>query len=774
MVDPGTLAGLDWGVVLLRLQVHARTHRGKALAVVPEFAEDAEEARQRYAVVTELWSLAELGGELPLGSVMDISEPVTRAARGEVLEAPVLQDIGNTLEALCGLSDWCAARAEEAPALGALAGPIEIERALAEDLILSFDAEGQLSGERYPDLARLRRRHVQLRASIRRTLEAMLADPAVLSVLQERFITDRNGRFVLPVRSGSRRGMGIVHDTSQSGETAYVEPTEVVEPQNELKEVGAEIRREERRILSQLSALVGEAAPVIHQALDAATQLDLAGARAHLGTEMDARIPQVGEDGVMHLLGARHPVLVLRGVPVVANDLRVDSGQPGLVLSGPNAGGKTVALKTLGLAALMVRSGIPVPARDESRVDWMQPIRALVGDQQALSDDLSTFSAQLLGVRQALEHAGPGSLLLLDELGMGTDPAQGSALAQAVVEALVEDGARVILTTHHAALKELAASDPRWALAGAVFADGRPTYRIETGRTGHSHALAVARQMELPDGVLERARALLDEDSRRMDDLITRLETEQEEVHRVGLEQAERTRNLEAREHKLTERAARLDARRDRDQAEALAAFRARLGEEEAELKQLIKLLQGDPNLRDAASVLDAVKEARSEAAPAPVVPEEPVESVAPGDQVTVLGGKGTVVSVQGDRVEVEVRGKRVKVRLAELGRAPASPQRPKPRPYKEVTDSGPVGVRTQSNTLDLRGMRVEESIDAVSDFLDRMMLDAQTSAYLLHGHGTGALKQAIREWLPRCPHAQKWHRGGPEEGGDAFTVVEL
>ncbi len=775
MVDAGTLAGLDWDVVLGRLSAHARTHRGKACAGAPDFAADPAETRQRYAAVAELWAIAELGGELPLGGVMDISADADRAARGEVLEPDTLQDIGGAVDALSKLADWTAVRSEEAPALADLAAPIALDRALAENLSLSFDGDGSLSGDRYPALAQLRRRHSQLKDAIRRTMESLLADPRVAAVLQDRFITDRNGRFVLPIQSGARRGMGIVHDTSQSGETVFVEPTEVVEPQNELKEVGAQIRREERRILIQLSGEVGAAAPAIHLALDAATELDLAHARAALGTELDARIPRVGEDGVVHLKAARHPVLVLRGVPVVANDLGVDSAQPGLVLSGPNAGGKTVALKTMGLAALMVRSGIPVPAGDESRVDWMHPIHALVGDQQAVSNDLSTFSAQLLGVRQALEDASPGSLLLLDELGMGTDPAQGAALAQAVVEALVAAGARVVLTTHHAALKELAASDPRWSLAGAVFADGRATYRIQTGRAGHSHALAVARQMALPDAVLERARALLDEGTRRLDELITQLETEREEVHHTGMAQAETARCLADRDRKLADRADRLDARRDRDQAEALAAFRTRLAEREAELKQLIAALQSNPNLRDAAMVLDTVKAARAESAPALARPEEPLEEVSAGDRVRVLGGTGRVVCVQGDRVEVEVRGKRLKVRLAELERAPTQTHRPRPPAQSPVPQArGEVGVRTGGNTLDMRGMRVEEAIDAVSDFLDRMMLDGQSSAYLLHGHGTGALKQALRQWLPRCAHAQKWHRGGPEEGGDAFTVVEL
>jgi DNA mismatch repair protein MutS2 len=760
-------------VILTHLKGCARTCRGQERAGQADFATTVEETRARYRAITEIWSLAEVGASLPLGGVMDIGPQAGRASRGEVLEPETLVDIGATLDALSRLAAWV--RHHDTPALLELASSIELPEELAQDLVLSFDSEGRLSGDRYPTLAALRRRHAQLRSDIRRTLEAMLADPAILAVLQDRFITDRNGRFVLPVLTSARKSIGIVHDTSQSGETAYVEPAAVVEPQNELKIVGAEIRREERRILAQLSAAVGEASGAIHAALGAATELDLAGARATLGTLMNARIPTVGEGGVVQLIQARHPVLVLREVPVVANDLRLDGQQPGLVLSGPNAGGKTVGLKTIGLATLMVRAGIPIPASDRSRVDWMSQVRALVGDQQAVSDDLSTFSAQLLGVRLALESGGPGSLLLLDELGMGTDPAQGSALAQAIVEALIDSGARVVLTTHHAALKAMAAGDERWSLAGAVFADGRPTYRIQTGRAGHSHALAVARQMALPAEVLERARGLLDADTRRMDDLLSELETEREAVHQQILSQAESGRRLAERERRLTEREERLIARRDKDEAEARAAFRAQLAEHERTLKSLIADLQAGPTLKQAAVVLDEVKAARATAAPVRPRPAAPVQAVVPGDRVRVLGGTGEVVSVKGAKIQVQIRGMRVEVGLEELEKAAPIQRRTgassRPAP---VADLGPVGIRTQSNTLDMRGMRVEEALDAVADFLDRSVLEHQASVFLLHGHGTGALKSALRQWLPRCAHARRWHKGGPEEGGDAFTVVEI
>jgi DNA mismatch repair protein MutS2 len=774
-IDTATLSGLDWDVVLTRLMVHAQTARGRSRAAAPDFTGSLAETEDRYAAVAEVMILELEGSAVPLGSIADIAHLSGRAARGEVLEAEELVDVGHVVVHLQQLRRWAVNRAEEALTLAELAAPIDIDPDLGQTLEASFDAEGQVSGARYPEVARLRARINQLRSEIRATLERMVAQPEIAAILQDQFITQRGGRFVLPIRTGSRKGLGIVHDTSRSGETAYVEPAAVVEPQNELKTVAAELRREEWRVLTDLSRQVGEAADAIERALAAATELDLASARARLGLELDGCVPTVRSEGVIHLYGARHPVLALREVAVVANDLRVDSQIAGLVLSGPNAGGKTVALKTIGLAALMVRAGIPVPVKAESRVDWLPTIRAVVGDQQAVSDDLSTFSAQMVHLREALDASGPGALILLDEVGVGTDPAQGAALAQAVVEALVDTGARVVLTTHFADLKDLAASDERMQLSGAVFANGAPTYRIEADLMGHSHALAVAREMKLPAEVIDRARSLLDSTTRRLDDLVQRLEEERVAVSITAEEQAEEHRRLTHRAEVLEKRTAKLDSRRDRDEAEAMAAFRVRLKESETEVKGLIAQLQDNPNLRDAGAVLDLVKTTRAESAPPPPVSPEPIEAVAVGDRVTVLGELGEVVAVQGDRIEVDVRGKRLRVRRDQLSAARGGAPRNRPTSTFESTpNDGPSGVRTVVNTVDLRGMRVDEAIDTVAAFLDRMILSNEASAFLLHGHGTGALKSAVRAWLPKSPYGSTWRPAGPEEGGDAFTVVVL
>jgi DNA mismatch repair protein MutS2 len=780
-MDEHTLNGLDWPVVCEALRERCHTERAKTKIEGGDFAHNRQAALHRYAVIHDLWRLDDDGHHPPVAAIHDIESLTHRAHKGEVLEPHELVSISHTLDALHQLQRWASDHQALSPTLHEMVEPIDIDIFLMRNLQDSFDPSGELSDSFYPELRTIRSRMEQLKVQVRSVLDGMLNNPALADLFHDKYITDRGGRLVLPIRVQSRKAVGIVHDTSQSGETAFVEPSAVVDQQNELKGLEAELRRTIARILASLSREVGEAHAEVLTSLRAATEVDLAQARSSLGRILRGTLPHVGEDGIVHVTDARHPVLVLRKVEVVPNSLRIDDTHCGVVLTGPNAGGKTITLKTIGLFALMVRAGLPIPAADDARVDWMDPILAIVGDQQNISDDLSTFSSHLVSLRIALDSARPGALVLLDELGVGTDPAQGAALAQSIVETLVAHGARTIVTTHYAALKERAAKHPTMALMGAVFADGRPTFRLEPDRVGRSHALAVARRMGLPEKVVERARALLDEESQRMDELMTQVESEQEAVRLLR-------QTLEAQERKLRhemartdEREARLNARRDRDDAADRTAFRARLKKQETELKAQIRALQDAPNLRDAQSTLEQVKQVRDEARPA-VTPLPPAEErvLNPGDRVKLiqLNEAGIVVSTQGNKVEVEVRGKRMRMVRAALLYAPTQVKHQKKHRPKTVDSDesirGPQGVRTQGNTLDLRGMRVEEALDAVEAFLDEMILTENGSAFLLHGHGTGALKTALRQWLPKSKYGNRWYRGGPDDGGDAFTVITL
>jgi len=772
-----TLDALDWPVIREALVSRCLTPRGQGLAMADTFATDRDLALMWFSQVQELWILDDEGEHPPISAIHDVENLSYRSTKGEVLEPHELVEIGASLGAMSALSQWLNNRTENIPLLITLAEPIEIDLFLLRNLEDSFTPAGELSDDYYPELRQLRSRMEHLREQVRTLLNQLLNDPGMDDAFHDRYITDRGGRLVIPVRVQARKKLGIVHDTSQSGETAFVEPTIVIDQQNELKQLEAELRRTVAKILAELSREVAEAHPAIVSSLAAATEIDLAHARAELGRTLMGSVPDIGDNGEVRVTDARHPVLSLRGLEVVPNTLTVNSTHSGVVLTGPNAGGKTITLKTVGLMALMVQAGIPIPAADGARVDWFSPIIAVVGDQQDVSDDLSTFSSHLVALKSAVETAAPSGLILLDEIGIGTDPAQGAALATAVIEHIVAAGARTIVTTHYTEVKELAAEHPEMALMGAVFADGRPTFRMEEGRVGRSHALAVARHMGLPDTVVDRARVLLDSESRRMDDLMTQVESEREQVRelRISLEEQQRASAFETK--RLDEREHRLNARRDREDAVDRDRFRARLKEVERELKASMKALQAAPDMRTASSLLDEVKQHRAQAKPSlPPLPPADDHPLAPGDRVKLqrLNLAGVVIDVKGDQVGVEVRGKHMRLKRAELRYAPSGKQpRVRAIPQGQASKS-PDGVRTDSNTIDLRGMRVLEAIEAVEDFLDGLTLTDHGCGYLLHGHGTGALKSALRTWLRSSRFGKGWRVGDPDEGGDAFTVVVL
>lgn len=793
-----TLSALDWEVVVAALARHARTTRGMTAAGTVLLATSAPEIRARYAEVEEVNRAEDAGDRVPVGGVPDVVDELERAGRGVILEVGELRGVLTALRALHGLRGWADDNAELFPRIAGLAAPISIDPGLLSELGDAFDTAGELSEDRWPELGQLRRKAEMLRDRIRHTLDDILRADDWGDALQDRFFTERDGRFVVPVKMGARRGLGIMHGTSQSGETAWVEPAVVVELHNDLRTTEGELVRVERRILAELTRMVGIRHSGLLAAVDAATEIDLACARASLGRELEGTIPIVGTDGVLRLIESRHPVLALRasadqrdGAPpreVVANDLALTPERPGLVLTGPNAGGKTVALKTLGLAAALVRASIPVPAQEGSRVDLFDPILADIGDAQSVEGGLSTFSAHVTALKAAIAGSRPGALVLLDEVAVGTDPAQGAALARAVLEAVVDAGARVAVTTHYPELK--AVTDDRFVVAAAQYADGKPTYRLELGVPGPSYALQMARRLGLPEPILERAHALLDEGTRELAERLERLTEERAAVRRHAESLDGRERNMREREKKLAEAEGRLQREGEKRVVAMTEKASEKLRKREEEVKAMVAALQAGADLKTANATLAGIRAALAEVR-APLLPAEvplaaPIE-VEVGDKVRVrtIGQVGRVTAL-GDQVEVEIGRVRMRVgrdNLELLGAKAAKPVGPAPVIGKvvpaariEEPELGNAGarVRTGANTCDLRGLRADEALTESERFLDAMVRLRFSPAFLLHGHGTGALKVAIRAWLPQCRYAKSWRPADADEGGDAYTVVEV
>jgi DNA mismatch repair protein MutS2 len=818
-----TLDDLGWPRLVAALAQRAATARGqeRCRGLLPSL--DAAAAGAVLDAAEELRAAAAERDSPPLGGIADLRAALARVEKEGVLEGVDLVAVAATARALARLGRWLRAGREKRLALAARAGRVADLVPLAARIESCFDERAALRDDASEALAGLRAEVAGMHERVRARIQSYLVDPALEPLLQDKFWTVRAERYVLPVKVEERRKVpGIVHDTSQTGATAFVEPEAVVELNNRLKIAAADVAREERRILAELSARVAAEAADLEEAAGAAEEVDALWARARLADELGATRPRVAaaqDDDRLELPGARHALLVLGGADVVANDLAVGGAARALVVSGPNAGGKTIALKTIGLAALMVRAGLAVPARAGAQVPVFDHVLSDIGDEQDLERDLSTFSARLLNLQRALGAARTGMLALLDELAVGTEPEQGAALAGAALEALVGRGAVVVATTHYGRVKALAAADGR--MVNASFAldpeRRRPTYRLTTGVPGVSSAFEIAESLGMEAAVVERARVLAGEGGGGgLERAIGSLAEERDALAatRAALEKERRALEHEREALKLKRSALDNQERKTltgkrRELGEAIDRAAEALKRATAELRQASVSAAPGAGLGAAAGAAagaasaaaraaiagakDAVRAAEAEEVPATPVGGEPLPAaeVRPGVEVQVagLGAVGVVREVNGDRVVVEAAGKRLEARQGMLLRPPARAQRRAGTARAKVAASGGAAAgaggavagagavltpRSTENTLDLRGMRVEDALGELERFLDRALREQHDAVYVLHGHGTGAVKQATRDLLRRRAAWCTFRPGDPAEGGDGVTVVVL
>lgn len=786
-LESRSLEALDWSFVLESLASYTQTPAGRVAARAAHPAANIEGALRLLDEVEELERIERAGEAAPgLAGIDDVAASIRAAHRGEVLEKADLRIVAATVAGLSELERWLEGARDKAPVLARRLEGWGIEKSFHRRICGSFTADGDLSEEAYPQLGELRRRISTLERQARAMLEAIVAGGQFDSILQDRYLTVRSDRYVLPIKAQAKSvDFGIVHDASRSGQTLYVEPHRVVPLNNERRLTESHLRVEEHRILRTLSADVARHAEVLAVALEAATAVDFAAARWRLGRRMGATRPVVGEAGSIVLLAARHPVLVLEGVDVVANDLAVDAASPVLVLSGPNAGGKTVALKTIALAALFVRIGLFVTAAEGSRVDFFPELLADIGDRQTVHEGLSSFSGHLATLRGMLDSAREGALLLLDELAAGTDPSQGGALARALIERFADAGARVVVTTHYAQLKGAAAADSRFRIAAMEYRDERPTYRVVPGMAGESHGFDAALRAGIDAALVERAKSLMDQGERALHEALSALEAARAEAERRAEAAEAQAAELRRHEAAVSERERKATQRIREIEAGAASAFMEKLRAAEAEVARVIAGLQAAPTSRGAGHARDELRELHAVAGDVERidVPPSPLAlEVGASVKVKGLGLAGDVVAIREHEIEIRARGMTLRVGPEELevlrvapdprgGRAVARPQ---PRRVKHEPKSPEAAVRMDGNTLDLRGARVAEGLEELERFLDEAVLRGDDCVFVLHGHGTGALKAAIRKALSDSRYVEASAPAAPEQGGDAFTVAVL
>lgn len=810
-VSPRTLERLDWSEVAARLARHAATPLGAAaLAAPPEslFAASRAEAEARLAETGEARAVLDEGEVPPFEGTADVQPQLERLRRGGALEGLELLAVAGTLRACAGVGRFLRARGERAPGLAALAEALADEGPLALQIERALDPDGSVRDDASPALAAARRDARARQAEVQSRVDRLLKDPALRDALQDRFVTVREGRAVVPVRAEARgRVPGIVHDASASGTTVFIEPQAVVDAGNRLKEADLAAAREARRVLERLGAAVAPHADAVQHGLAVLGRLDLAFARARLAREMDAAAPAIDDaEGRFEVLQLRHPLIAPD--EVVPNDLRLGGATRVLVLSGPNAGGKTVAMKALALCPLFAWAGLQIPAAPGSRLPWVERLLGDIGDAQDLRQHLSTFSAHMANLAGIVETADSRSLVVLDEVGVGTDPAEGAALAQAALEHLAEAGALVVATTHYTLLKELAGVDARFANASVEFDPETlaPTYRLRHGAAGHSSAAAVAARMGLSAAVLERADALLAQEDRRLDRLLAELATSRATLERERSEATRLREESEATRDTYRAKLERLQERRDKLFLEMRADLDAAFKDAHDKVAGVIRELQRGGDARDAARarerLLDLERateavQARERAKTPPSTPRRKVDwtRARAGDPVALPTGTAATLVALPDRrgrVTVQAGGARMQLEAEKLTPAAGTPAlggapgaqgdpsadggaatRTKLAPQRPHVSAPPIQGEGLSR-VDLRGLRVDEALPRVDEALDRAARSGTPTLEIVHGLGTGALRRAVRRHLGGVPYALRVEDAGPERGGDGVTLAHL
>ena len=715
----------------------------------------------------------------------NVTNPLRRAQAGGGLGLRELLDIGATLRTIRGLTQWWGKSGNVTTALTPRFEVLAPNKYLEEKIFTCIVNEEEVADNASPALAFIRRKIRAASQRVRDQLDKLIHSQAHQKHLQESIVTQRGGRYVVPVKAEFRGEVpGLVHDTSASGATVFVEPMSVVEANNEIRVLRSDEQDEIARILLELSGEAGSFADSIIESYHYAVELDLIFAKAQVAYKMKAVVPQVGEDGKIALHAARHPLIAKE--KVVPTDITLGVEFDTLIITGPNTGGKTVALKTIGLLTLMAMCGLMIPAGEGSRVAVFRHILADIGDEQSIEQSLSTFSSHMVNIIHIFEVADNSSLILLDELGAGTDPVEGAALAEAIIQELRGRGVRLACTTHYAELKAYAIQTPGVENGSCEFdvATLRPTYRLLIGVPGKSNAFAITQRLGMDTAIVDRARELVSREGNAFEQVVGRLEEDrrkmEDELEALRASAAQAKANAEASQRLKDEAEAQAKKEIDRARQEAAQIVQktrqradALVGELEELRRQKNKQLSAEQKarlrsgLKELESSSDPVHQRRDDnyVLPRPLVA---------GDEVLLydIDKEATVLELPKDGT-VLVQAGIIKTRVP-LGnvRLLSKRQLKKKNPTRTVTKN--VSTPETSSSLDLRGQTVEEALMEVDNFLDRASRMHLSQVTIIHGKGTGALRTAVQQHLRRCSQVKSFRLGTYGEGESGVTIAEL
>ncbi|MFD0671568.1 endonuclease MutS2 [Cohnella sp. GCM10027633] len=780
---------LEYDKIVQRLMAVTATSLGRDEAEKLYPSQELRVVERRLASTDEASKAMSLKGSPPFGGITDVRASLRRAKLSGMLQPSELMEVAQFIMGSRRLNKFIAAADEELnlPLLTDLREPLTDFKPLEDDIRRCIDEQGDVMDSASPELASVRR-DIRINAGrAREKLESLIRSSSVQKMLQDALITQRNDRYVIPVKQEYRAHFGgIVHDQSGSGATLFIEPEAVVQMNNKLRELTLKEQQEVERILRRLTEATGERADLLTGDVELVGQIDFIFAKASLAHTMLATRPSVNDEGRLYLRKARHPLI--DGKQVVPIELELGDDFSAIIVTGPNTGGKTVSLKTVGLLSLMAMSGLFVPADDGSRLCVFDGIYADIGDEQSIEQNLSTFSSHMTNLISMLDQVTSRSLVLLDELGAGTDPAEGSALAIAILEHLHRIGCRMIATTHYSELKAYAYNREGIINASMEFdvATLRPTYRLLVGVPGRSNAFAIAERLGLPMTIIEHARGEVSEDELKVDTMIASLERDRRtaeserqlaerlrrDVEKLQSQIEEERQKFQEQKAKLLEEAreqARLSVAKAKREAEDIISDLRKLALDEGASVKEHKLIEARKRLEDAVPA-PAAREARAAAGGKPA-------KIGAGDEVKVLslgGQRGHVVELSGNAdAFVQLGIMKMKVALADL-----EPVRQQNASKANKVAQATVVKRTRDENirteLDLRGTTLDEAIMEVDRFLDEAFLSNLGQVYVIHGKGTGALRTGIQEFLRRHKHVKSYRLGNFGEGGAGVTVAEL
>ena len=788
------LKALELDKILQTLADYAQTDDGKdqILQLLP--APDLVSARGELKKTEEAHILIAKYASPSFGSLKNVRHATAVSAAGGVLSLRELLDVAELLRVTRAVAGWRQKQDISEPlSVDLYFGALRPQTLLENQITNAISNEETINDSASAALADIRKKIRLQSARIREKLDGILRSQNYRDVLQEAIVTQRNGRFVVPVKAEFRTRLpGLVHDTSSSGSTVFIEPIAVVEANNEIKMLKGKEADEIERILYELSAAVGAMEEEIRNNYECLVELDKIFAKAKYAYAIKAEVPVLNDEGVIDLVRARHPLLNRdTAVPI---DVRLGKDFETLVITGPNTGGKTVAIKTIGILCLMAACGLMIPAREGSAVCVFGSVYADIGDEQSIEQSLSTFSSHMVNIIDIIRHADENSLILIDELGAGTDPVEGAALAISILECLHALGAKIAATTHYAELKAYALKTPGIENACCEFdvATLKPTYRLLIGVPGRSNAFAITEKLGMDPSVIERAKELVSSDNTRFEDVVDdleqrriRMEADAEKARQLSIDAALNAQKVQERLDEAQKQREKVlsDARGEalrileRSRREA-AALMAQIDETKKELK---------PSEKSAASLSEqkirlrqALEKADDSSLPAPdmtinALPEG--EEIRVGDTVRLIasGAEGQVTKIS-DRGVIEIVSGSIKMRAKERDVRVLRHMKPeKKNNHVQVKNAGPSRLQAAGDTrCDLRGMTVEEAMSTLDQFLDSMVMTGMQTVTIIHGKGTGALRSAVQQHLRHHAQVKKYRLGVFGEGEDGVTIAEL